>query len=269
MDDLTGDTVTAAWVHGDEVAYSWYGSMLGLIIADMGNQARLFRGGNIAMPYSTGGIVFSRNKTVETFLERDVPWLWWVDTDMGFEPDVVELLMAAADAEERPVVGGLCFAMKHAAPDTANGFVGLPLPTLYQWGEMDGKEGFVPMVEYPRDSLVQCAGTGSACILIHRSVFERIAEDEGPNWYTPVRHPDLGEVSEDLSFCLRLARLGIPLWVNTAAKTTHLKHVWTSEAMFDVFKRNAEEGRSFVAEASDALKPKGNRAERRRKAKVK
>src|SRR5690606_39990369 len=39
---------------------------------------------------------------------------------------------------------------------------------------------------YPVNTVVRCAGTGSAFILIHRSVFERIEADQGPVWYDRV-----------------------------------------------------------------------------------
>lgn len=233
--------VTAAWVHGTEVAYSWHDSMFKLIMADIGTHARLIRGGNIAVRYGTGGIVSARNQVATEFLKRDVEWLWWVDTDMGFAPSVVDDLVAAADPDERPVVGALCFGNREESLDGMGGFVTLPMPTVYRWHQVsDGRGGFVPWVDYPRDRLVPAAGTGSACILIHRSVLEKIQAEEGDNWYTPLHHPEMGEVSEDLSFCMRLARHEIPLFVHTGVKTTHLKQLWVSEGAFDAQRDQAE-----------------------------
>lgn len=263
-DELSSDTVTAAWVHGAEVAYSWHDSMLKLVFGDMGNQGRIIRGGNIAVRYGTGGISTARNKVVGEFLDRDHPWLWWIDTDMGFDAMTVENLLAAADPVDRPVMGGLCFANREERTDDMGGFVTLPMPTVYQWHQVDEDTGgFIPWVDYPRDEVAQVAGTGAACILIHRSVFERIRDAEGDSWYTPMTHPSMGEMSEDLSFCLRLHRYGIPIHAHTGVRTTHLKPVWISEAVFDIHVRNAD--RAGEGLPADVPKFVPNRAQRRAK----
>jgi hypothetical protein len=74
------------------------------------------------------------------------------------------------------------------------------------------------------------AGTGSACILIHRAVFEKIAAEHGPTWYNRIPNPSLKQMtSEDLSFCMRAGALGFPLHVHTGVEATHHKPVWLAE----------------------------------------
>ncbi len=56
-------------------------------------------------------------------------------------------------------------------------------------------------------------------------MLERIREQYGDHWFDKIPHnkaPD-GMFGEDLSFCMRLAALEIPLFVNTAVKTAHYK----------------------------------------------
>jgi hypothetical protein len=96
----------------------------------------------------------------------------------------------------------------------------------------DGKNGYQPIWDYPRDTVIPVAGTGSACIVIHRSVFERVQAHEGgkPSWYNRLTNPTTNQViGEDLSFCYRAASIGIPLHVDTGTKTTHLKPIWLQE----------------------------------------
>jgi hypothetical protein len=82
------------------------------------------------------------------------------------------------------------------------------------------------------NSLVQCAATGGAFILIHRSVFERIKESEGECWFDRVRGTDGSLIGEDISFFVRCQALDIPLFIHTGIRTTHLKNLWLGESDF-------------------------------------
>lgn len=222
-----GDTLIA-WVHSDTVAHSWFVSMINVVMTERRLSPRW-----IAMECGTDGLVAARNQTVVKFLESPDEWLFWIDTDMGCAPDAVSRLMEHADPVTAPVVGALCFANKKVGGDGLNGNRCTPTPTLFSWVELPtGENGFMPILDYPRDAMVPVAATGSACIVIHRSAFERIAEKFGPGvWYSKLTNPTTGQViGEDLSFCYRAAQAGVPMFVNTAVKTTHLKPIWLQEA---------------------------------------
>jgi hypothetical protein len=183
------------------------------------------------MKCGAGGLDRGRTLTVEQFLrERDAEWLFWVDADMGFAPDTVERLLAVADPVERPIVGALCFALKETTTDGLGGYRTEPRPTILDWRDDGEKAGFQGRSWYPVNELVKCAGTGSACILIHRSVFERIAAEHGPVWYDRIKNPSTGDlISEDLSFCVRAGLAGFPVYVHTGVRTTHQKTLWLGE----------------------------------------
>jgi hypothetical protein len=103
----------------------------------------------------------------------------------------------------------------------------------FRWLQLEnGQNGFQPIWDYPKDAVIPVAGTGSACIVIHRSVFERVQANEGgkPSWYNRLTNPTTAQlIGEDLSFCYRVASLGIPMFVDTGTKTTHLKPIWLQE----------------------------------------
>jgi hypothetical protein len=235
--------VTVAYVHnadGKNLAHSWHYSLTELIGWDLAHEGRILRGGYIAMKHGTDGLADARNKAVRLFLaEGKADWLFWVDTDMGFAADTVDRLLAAADPVERPVVGALAFTWREDSQDGMGGWRTSPAPTIFDWRVLaDGQMGFVVRLNYQPDALTACAGTGSACILVHRSVFERLAaatfgEGKAPlgeHWYDRVPNTTTGQlVSEDLSLCLRAGALGIPVHVHTGVKTTHQKTLWVSE----------------------------------------
>jgi glycosyltransferase involved in cell wall biosynthesis len=227
------DAVTVAYVHPNEVTQSWQQSLMGLIGWDLAHEGHVARGGWLAIRcYGSDGIAAARNTAVAQFLaEKDADWLFWIDTDMGFTPDTVDRLLAVADPVERPIVGGLCFAQKQTTADGKGGFRTSLVPTIYDWTHVGEETGFLSRREYPINSVVRAAGTGSACVLIHRSVLQRIADESGPVWYDRVPNPTAGGrlIGEDLSFCLRAGAMDIPIFVHTGVKTTHFKPAWLCE----------------------------------------
>lgn len=188
---------------------------------------------------ASGGIVRGRNEVVRDFLDKTgCDWLLFVDSDMGFEPDTLERLLAAADPDERPIVGALCFGMRRErarAPHLhAQSF--RMFPTVYLWREFDDEVGFQVVADYPRDQLVQVSSSGAACVLIHRSALTKIADRWGHmTWFEEVTHPKgPTHFSEDMSFFIRAASVDLPVFVDTSVKTSHDKGgVFLTEETWD------------------------------------
>ena len=228
--------VCVAYVHGLEVAHSWHQSLMSLIAYDVAHNQRVIGGGWISTKYGTGGIVQARNDTARQFTHNTphCDWLMWLDTDMGFEADAVDRLMRAANPETAPIVGGLCFMQREVGVDGVGGYLIEPAPTLFDWYDNGQQQGFTVRRDYERDKMLRVAGTGSAFLLIHKSVFERIEAEYGPTWYSPIYNHSTGTwISEDLSLCTRATALEIPIHVHTGVRTTHLKHLWLDERIYD------------------------------------
>lgn len=240
------DKVTVGYLFEDEIKASFFHSFVKLLGYDGERYGRIWAGGFCPRRATTGDLAGGRNDVVLDFLATDARWLFWIDTDMGFEPDTVERLLEAADPVDRPVVGGLCFAQREHISDGVGGWRPVAWPTVMDWNVLDGRGGFEVRWDYPRDTLTRCSATGSACILIHRSVFERVRDDyenlqrekglrqdgdpRWSSWYSRVTNPTTGELmGEDLSFCARLGRLDIPVHVHTGVQTTHQKNIWLQE----------------------------------------
>lgn len=247
MTEETEAAVTVAYLHTNDVSYSWHRSMVELVGWDMANHGRIIRGGYIAMRTGTDGIVEARNTAIKEFLgEKNAEWLWWIDSDMGFYPDTIDRLVAAADPDERPIVGGLCFSQREVNPDGMGGWRCRITPTIFDWTTVDvynektdgvkqlrakigEQQGFAVRWDYATNTVVRCSGTGAACVLIHRTALEKVGDKWG-TWYARVPNMSTGQlISEDLSFCIRAGAIGIPIHVHTGVPTTHAKQVWLSE----------------------------------------
>ena len=240
---MPGDgSVVVGYVHSNDVAVSFHHSILKMLQHLLSSDSPLLAGW-LPMRYGTGGLVEARNRIAATFLEAtQAEWLLSLDTDMGFQPDLLERLVAVADPVERPVVGALCFINSEVGSDGMGGVRTVPKPSIFFWGTTPdgpngekGGTGFLPMLRYPADTLVECSGTGAAAILIHRSVFERIGSKWGHNYYGQIANPEGGMAfSEDFSFCIRCAEFGIPIHVHTGVKTSHMKTIFLQEEHNDL-----------------------------------
>jgi hypothetical protein len=223
-----GSVLLAYVTDSVSVTHSFTYSLVNLLRHDVGHEDRVgTAGGPLPVRYGAGGLPTARNLAVTHMLNSAAEWLLWLDTDMGFAPDTLERLLAAADPVARPVVGALCFGWGAGEADGLGGYRCTPYPTLYGWGEdPDGVLGFRPLPLPAEPGVVRVAGTGSACVLIHRSALVAVRERFGPTWYEPVRYSNGQPVGEDLSLCFRLAEVRVPVHVDTAVQTSHAKTVW-------------------------------------------
>ena len=232
---IHGGTVQIAYLHQSRVSHSWHLSLMNLIAYDKTVGLNVIENAPFAVSCSgPNGMVESRNLTVSHFLDKtQAEWLFLVDTDMGFAPEAMETLLLAADPVKRPVVGGLCFALKHMGVDGKGGFRVMPVPTLFMWAKNPKQGmGFANRFRYPPEALVQVAGTGAAFLIIHRSVVDKIRANVGDTWFNMIQYSDGTVVSEDLSFCYRLGEVEAPIFVHTGVKITHHKEIWLGENDF-------------------------------------
>ena len=217
-----------------------------LILRDTLTSQRIVRegGGHLRTLAGSGGIPGARNEIAQRFLETmNSEYLWFIDTDMGFAPNTVDRLVSTAESSDLAVVGGLAFALQRKPPtaETLNGEHFGIKPTIYEYREIGGEQGFRPVPNYERNALVQADATGAACLLIRHDALEEVQRKYGDTWFDPITlpHADRGKprtFSEDLSFCLRLMACDIPLHVNTSIKTTHEKGgIFLDEATYDRF----------------------------------
>jgi GT2 family glycosyltransferase len=167
-----------------------------------------------------------RNRVVKTFLDStDSDWLLLIDSDEQLSVSVFDQLINTAHHLERPVVSGLVFA---AFKD--EGLYPKPVPAIFQ----DAPEGFLPLFRYDRNAVFEIDACGTGCVLIHRSVLEKMREiadpHQGTDWCWFWDGPLNGEwISEDLLFSRRVRQLGFPIHVNTAAILPHQKSYWLDE----------------------------------------
>jgi hypothetical protein len=225
-------SVVPAVVDGQEWAACFGLSWTDMMLRDQATSGRIIREGGtyVRRVAGTMGVAGARNENAAYFLDHtDAEWLFMVDSDMGFAADTVDRMIVSAEANEVPVLGALCFAQKLDPDVRQNELYAARYriqPTLYAYLERpNGEQGFRSITKYKRDAFQHVAGTGAACLLVHREALAAV----GPEPFMPITDSKAGgngtprTFSEDLSFCLRVQAAGLAIGVDTSVKTTHYK----------------------------------------------
>ena len=152
----------------------------------------------------------ARNKLAKLACDQGYERILWIDSDMKFDPDLMERL--SADLEEGyDVVSGLYFMRKFP-----------PEPVIYKALDTENFRA-EPYLDYPQDALFPIAGCGFGGVLMRTEVLVDLEEPP----FTPFMH-----FSEDLSFCLRMAEKGRKIACDSRVKMGHMGTIIFSEKMY-------------------------------------
>lgn len=213
---MNDDRVMVYYLSPGKVEHEFCQSLLEMSIYDLMTSRHL---AGVFGVRSGALLASARNSVVEQFLEADAAdWLLFIDSDMVFERESLELLFEHADPEGCPIISGLCFGLD---------FVEGPFPVVYKL--VDTPDG--PMTHRPskldRDTgLMNVDGVGTAFLMIHKSVLVAMQERGFSKAYPWFQETELGgghPVGEDITFCLRARTLGYPIVVNLDLRIGHKK----------------------------------------------
>lgn len=233
---MTKPKVQIAYIHGENVTHSFHHSMMRL--SNSAPDPSLYQYLNISALAGALSIVEARNELMRYFLdETTATHIWWIDTDMGFEPDTVEKLLST----QKDVVGALTYRMNRTKHDGMGGYetdkeiVAFDMIINHENPTYTDIEGNAIAYFSSKHDLdleskepIHVAGTGTGCLLVSRLAAEKVRATFGDTWFDQVRYNTTNRMvlSEDLSFCYRLAAVGISVWVHPQVKTNHQKTVW-------------------------------------------
>lgn len=146
---------------------------------------------------------FARNSLVE---QMKGDWLFMLDTDILFEPDILARMLHKMNKYDVKVLAGMYpyKSYPHA-------------PVMY--GKDPKKKKTFVLGDWDRTiEIMQIHSAGAGCLLIHKSVIEKIQE-------TKEQPFDIVEpFSEDISFFRRLEKLGIKAYTAPDIELKHLTY---------------------------------------------
>ena len=186
--------------------------------------------GECAKFYECSSLIYdSRNNLARKAVKEGYDAIFWLDSDMVFEPDTLVDLARTMEEEGADLVTGLCFSRRY--PNYR--------PTIfselcYRLDIDSGKMDAIAetMYEYPKDAAFRIAGCGMACCLMKTVMVDEITREKGLP-FAPL--PGFGE---DLSFCKKAADLGYKLVCDSRVKVGHIGTVIVDERTYEAMRRN-------------------------------
>lgn len=177
--------------------------------------------GDVRFGISASSLIYdARNMLAKQAIDEGCDRIFWIDSDMVFEPDILERLSADMD-EGREFVASLCF--KRKMPIT---------PVVYKeiGYNQNGREIIpfaTPFDDYPRDSIFEIQGAGFGGVMMSTKLIKRIFAEYGAP-FSP--QPGFGE---DLSFCMRAIQSGVKLYCDSRVKIGHIANTIVTEDAVD------------------------------------
>lgn len=166
------------------------------------------------------GLYVGDNRMVlaENMLDRpEANWLLQIDTDIEFPPTILETMLRIAGEDRRILAASVP--------------LGNAYPTCgFRWTGTPGIYESVPVGLEP----VEVDAVATAAILIHRDVFDAIADQHGRSWFHSIhlaKSPpgtaprDFAYVvnGEDIAFSMRAKAAGFKLWCVHVPGLKHYK----------------------------------------------
>jgi len=211
---LRAGSVFWACIHGEDVR----GAFMSSVVAALTSPARDLLGSFYDL--ASGPVLsIARNTCAEEFLRSGMEWLWFVDTDTVFGPDVLPRLLALAHPVKRPVLSA---AVPVGGRDPRERMAVTGIPELF-WAayRSDAVGGLKPLpAREPLGELERVDAVGTGCVLIHRDVLAAV----GPGPFCELSEGN-AVMGEDLAFCRRADALGVPIHVAGQVRVGHAKVV--------------------------------------------
>jgi GT2 family glycosyltransferase len=198
----------------------------------------LRRVGEVEVKYLKASLIYdARNQITKYAADKgDFDYILWLDSDMTFEPDLMEKLIRDIEGEEDGVkkmaVTGLCFGRRPPFR-----------PCIYKRLEVEQKGMLItphsePFYDYPRNRMFRVEACGFACVLTRMDMLEAMGIYGVP--FFPV-----AGLGEDLTFCWRARKLDLEFWCDSRLKIGHIMRIHVDEAFRDqvLIGSGAEPGR--------------------------
>lgn len=152
----------------------------------------------------------ARNTLAKYALENEFDRILWIDSDMTFNGDLMERLSADID-EGYDLVCGLFFKRK------------FPVEPVISKRLQEMPPESEPYLDYPRDTLFPIAGCGFGAVMMRTEILRDL--DEPP-------FSMIHGMSEDYSFCNRIAKRGRKMACDSRIKVGHVGLSVFSEKLY-------------------------------------
>lgn len=193
---------------GDDMAVEFVQSLLALRPVD-----------EVEIKIHAGSLVYIAREFLAAYAtEQAFDYVLWLDTDMVFNPDLLEKLIE----DDVDMVAGLFFQRRPPC-----------YPAIWSKiivGEIGEREDH-RYLDYPKNELFEIDACGMAAVLVKGKVIKKIWETYGRT-FEPI-----SGYGEDISFCIRARNCGFKIWCDSRIPVGHRGHIIVDDATYNAFRR--------------------------------
>ena len=184
----------------------------------------LQRVGNCRIAFQMGSLVYtSRNSLAAQALEQEADYILWLDSDMVFNPDLLERMIETAKNLDADFLTGVYY--RRVEPYT---------PVLFEKLELreEGGSEWTHFNQFPEDAPFKVGGCGFGCVLMSTGVVMDVSNKFNGRLFHP-----LDGLGEDLSFCWRARQCGYEIYADPSIPLGHMGYSMIGKAHWKAYER--------------------------------
>lgn len=182
--------------------------------------ALLQKVGKCVLAMKSGSLIYtSRNDLATQAVQIEADYVFWLDSDMKFEPDTLVRMMDTLQKNDLDILTGLYF--RRVPPFT---------PVLFDKLEINGEECDWSEFKTIPDELFEVGGCGFGCVLMKTDVFFDVHGKFG-NMFAPIANN-----GEDIAFCWRARNCGYKIFCDPNIVCGHVGYSVVDDQFFKAFK---------------------------------
>lgn len=189
--------------------------------------AMLKKVGNCAVAFQVGSLVYeSRNDLAKYAVQSEADYVLWLDSDMMFEPELLEKMMATLQEKDLDILSGIYYRRRHPFSPVLMKKLSIAENNFCEYENFNA---------YPEDGIFEVEGIGFGCVLMKSDVLMDIKATYN-DWFSP-----FGRVGEDLSFCWRARQTGHKIFADPSIQLGHCGQQIITKEFYEAFMKQKKE----------------------------
>ena len=189
--------------------------------------AMLKKVGNCAVAFQVGSLVYeSRNDLAKYAVQSEADYVLWLDSDMMFEPELLEKMMATLQEKDLDILSGIYYRRRHPFSPVLMKKLSIAENNFCEYENFNA---------YPEDGIFEVEGIGFGCVLMKSDVLMDIKATYN-DWFSP-----FGRVGEDLSFCWRARQTGHRIYADPSIQLGHCGQQIITKEFYEAFMKQKKE----------------------------
>ena len=188
--------------------------------------AQLKKVGECVLAMKSGSLIYtSRNSLATMAIQMDADYVFWLDSDMVFQPDTLVRMMDTVQKHNIDMLTGLYFRRVPPYSPVLFDKLEMRTKTVLDWSEFK---------TIPED-LFEVGGCGFGCVLVNTEVLISVQGKHG-NMFAP-----MGNNGEDIAFCIRAKDCGYKIICDPSIICGHVGYSVVDDQFFKAFSNNPKE----------------------------